>query len=151
MLKDILFILLFFLFSTNSYTKELTITSDNLEIIRTENTSIFSGNVYVIEENLEIWSEELIVYSTKDEKQIREITAQYDVKILRQELSIEGERAKYDPINNLLQVFGGVRVLQNENIILCDEIILDLENSSSIMKSKALNRVEALIITEDIN
>ena len=38
---------------------------------------------------------------------------------------------------------------ENDNIILCDEIIIDLENSSSIMKSESARRVEAIIISED--
>ena len=41
--------------------------------------------------------------------------------------------------------------MQNENNILCDKIIVDLENSSSIMMSESTKRVEALIISEDSN
>tara|TARA_B100001564_G_C20611585_1_gene657850 strand:+ start:269 stop:682 length:414 start_codon:yes stop_codon:yes gene_type:complete len=131
--------------------KQIKITSDKLEIIRTENISIFSGNVYAMEDNLEIWSERLNVTSSKDQKKIKELNAEGQVKILREGLSIKGNKARYDPIKNKLIVFGEVEVMQNENIIMCDKIVVDLENSSSIMSSGLTTRVEALIISENKN
>ena len=142
-------IFLFFLIFNTAYAKQIKITSDKLEIMRINNISIFSGNVYALEDNLEMWSEELIITSSKDQKTIREITAQSNVKILREGLSINGDEARYDPINNELFVFGDVKVTQNKNIILCDEIIVDLENSSSIMKSESTKRVKASIFTKE--
>ena len=86
--------------------------------------------------------------SSKDENEIKEINAKGNVKIVREEISINGDKALYDPIQNKLFVFGKVEVLQNQSIILCDKIILDLENSSSIMSSDTNKRVEALIINQ---
>ena len=148
MLKKI-FINFLFIFITNSaIAKEIKIISDELEIIRIENISIFTGNVYAVEDNLKIWSEKLIMTSTLDEKEIKEINAQGNVKIVRQELSINGDKARYDVIQNKLFVSGKVEVVQNQSIILCDKIIVDLENSSSIMSSDSNKRVEAIIINE---
>lgn len=141
-----LFIIFLFINSANA--EQIKIISDKLEIIRTENISIFSGNVYAIEDNLEIWSEKLIVTSSKDESEVKKINADGDVRIVREELSINGDKASYDPIQNKLFVFGKVEVLQNQSIILCDKIIVDLENSSSIMSSDTNKRVEALIINK---
>ena len=151
MLKNILISSLCFLFISMANAKQIKIESDKLEIIRTENISIFSGKVYALEDNLEIWSEKLIVTSSKDEKEIKEINAYGNVKILREELSINGNEAKYHPNKNTLVVFGDVEVMQNKNIILCDKIVVDLENSSSIMSSVSKSRVEALIINENKN
>tara|TARA_B100000989_G_scaffold65077_1_gene45133 strand:+ start:392 stop:808 length:417 start_codon:yes stop_codon:yes gene_type:complete len=137
------------LFANPANAKQIKIMSDKLEIIRSENISIFSGNVYAVEDNLEIWSKELIMTSSKDENEIKEINAHGNVKIIREELSINGDKARYDPIQNKLFVFGEVEVLQNQNTIICDKIIVDLENSSSIMSSDSNKRVEALIINEN--
>ena len=146
MLK-IFFITLFsFLFINATNAEQIKIISDKLEIIRAENISIFSGNVYAIEGNLEIWSEKLIMTSSNDETEVEEINAHGNVKIVREELSISGDRAQYDPIQNKLIVFNKVEVIQNRSIIMCDKIIVDLENSSSIMSSESNKRVEALII-----
>ena len=148
MLK-IFFITLFsFLFINATNAEQIKIISDKLEIIRAENISIFSGNVYAIEGNLEIWSEKLIMTSSNDETEVEEINAHGNVKIVREELSISGDRAQYDPIQNKLIVFNKVEVIQNRSIIMCDKIIVDLENSSSIMSSDFNKRVEALIINE---
>ena len=149
MFKSFFITFLFILFVNSASANQIKIISDKLEIIRAEHISIFSGNVYAVEDNLEIWSKELIVTSSKDENEIKEINAKGNVKIVREELSINGDKARYDPVQNKLSVFGKVEVLQNQSIILCDEIIVDLENSSSIMSSNSNKRVEALIINED--
>ena len=149
MLKNFFITFLFILFTNSANAKQIKIISDKLEIIRAENISIFSGNVYAVEDNLSIWSEKLIMTSSKDEKEVKEINAHGNVKIVREELSINGDKARYDPIQNKLFVFGKVEVLQNQSIILCDKIIVDLENSSSIMSSDSNKRVEALIINEN--
>ena len=86
------------LFANPANAKQIKIMSDKLEIIRSENISIFSGNVYAVEDNLEIWSKELIMTSSKDENEIKEINAHGNVKIIREELSINGDKARYDPI-----------------------------------------------------
>ena len=151
MIRNVFLIFLFFVFSNVANAKQIRIVSDKLEILRHDNISIFSGNVYAIENNLEIWSQKLTVLSNKDQTKIKEINAQDDVRILKNGLSVTGNNAKYRPSNNKLTVIGQVKVMQNENIILCDEIVLDLTNSSSIMKSHSTKRVEALIISEDIN
>ena len=148
MLKYFLITFLFIFFTNAANAKQLKIISDELEIIRTENISIFSGNVYAIEDNLEIWSEKLIVTSSEDESEVKEINANGNVKIVREELSINGDKARYDPIQNKLFVFGRVEVVQSQSIILSDKIIVDLENSSSIMSSDSNKRVEAIIINE---
>jgi len=149
MLKKFFITFLFILITNSAHAKEIKIISDKLEIIRTENISIFSGNVYAVEDDLKIWSEKLVMTSSKDENEVKEINAYGDVRIVREELSINGDKARYDPIQNKLFVFGEVEVLQNQNTILCDKIILDLENSSSIMSSDLNKRVEALIINEN--
>ena len=137
---------LFILLINSANAEQIKIISDKLEIIRVENISIFSGNVYAIENDLEIWSEKLTVTSSQDETEVKEINAHGNVKIVREELTVNGDKARYDPIQNKLFVFGKVEVLQNQSIILCDKIIVDLENSSSIMSSVSKKRVEALII-----
>ena len=151
MLKNFFITFIFILFINAAYAKQIKITSDKLEIIRTENISIFSGNVHAMEDNLEIWSERLNVTSSQDQKKVKELNAEGQVKILREGLSIKGNKARYDTIKNELVVYGEVEVVQNENIIMCDKIVVDLENSSSIMSSDSTTRVEAQIISENKN
>ena len=148
--KILLYIFLIFL-STYTHSKEINIISNKLEIIRTDNISIFTGNVHAYEKDLEIWSEKLVITSSESEETIEEISANGDVKIIRNDITIYGNKAKYDTINNLIFVYGDVKVSRNKNLIICDELILDLENSTSIMTSDSASRVEALIISENKN
>ena len=151
MLKNIFLIFLFYVFFSGANAQQLEIDSDKLEILRTDNISIFSGNVIAIKDNLKIQSEKLIITSSDDNKTIVEVNALDEVRIYRDELYIEGNKAKYDPIIDTLIVFGDVKVQQSDNIILCDEIVVDLKKSSSIMRSDSTNRVKAIIVSKDGN
>ena len=82
MFKNFFITLLFIVFITSANAKQIKIVSDRLEIIRAKNISIFSGNVYAMEDNLEIWSEELIMISSEDESEVKEINANGTVKIV---------------------------------------------------------------------
>ena len=54
MLKKFFITFLFILFINSANAKQINIISDKLEIIRAENISIFSGNVYAVEDILKI-------------------------------------------------------------------------------------------------
>ena len=144
---DRYFLILFVCLFTNiANASTIKIVSDKLEVISDDNISIFTGNVYALEEKIQIWSDKIVIKSNQNNSSIEEINAYNDVKIIRDEVTIIGSKAKYDINENKLFVFGNVKVTQNMNIILCDEIIVDLNSSSSIMKSDTARRVEALIV-----
>ena len=144
---DRYFLILFACLFTNiANASTIKIVSDKLEVISDDNISIFTGNVYALEEKIQIWSDKIVIKSNQNNSSIEEINAYNDVKIIRDEVTIIGSKAKYDINENKLFVFGNVKVTQNMNIILCDEIIVDLNSSSSIMKSDSARRVEALIV-----
>ncbi len=144
---DRYFLILFVCLFTNiANASTIKIVSDKLEVISDDNISIFTGNVYALEEKIQIWSDKIVIKSNQNNSSIEEINAYNDVKIIRDEVTIIGSNAKYDINENKLFVFGNVKVTQNMNIILCDEIIVDLNSSSSIMKSDTARRVEALIV-----
>ena len=144
---DRYFLILFACLFTNiANASTIKIVSDKLEVISDDNISIFTGNVYALEEKIQIWSDKIVIRSNQNNSSIEEINAYNDVKIIRDEVTIIGSKAKYDINENKLFVFGNVKVTQNMNIILCDEIIVDLNSSSSIMKSDTARRVEALIV-----
>ena len=48
---------------------------------------------------------------------------------------------------NTLYIRGDVEVIENNNTVYCSELIIDIENSSSIMTGGSTNRVEALIFS----
>ncbi len=146
--KLLISFLVIFIFCINNVTaKELKITSEKLEIDRGKKLSIFTGNVYAKQEDMEIWSEKLIVKYTENEEQIDEVKAESKVKIIRDNMVATSEIGYYWPQNNELNLVHNVKVNENGNIVKCDELFLDLEKSVSIMKSNSSERVEAIILT----
>ena len=149
MLKYLLylaFINLFFSFGIHA--SELTINSNVLEVDRNNKISIFVGNVYAYNQDIKIWSEKISVKIKNNEKEIEELNAENKVKIINKGITATGEIAIYDPNKNILNMYGNVEVIENNNFVKCEELFLDLNNSTSIMKSSSFKRVEAIIINE---
>ena len=131
-----------------SHSNDLNITSESLKVDRKNKVSIFTGNVYAFNPDIEIWSEKLNVHfhENENENEIKEITAEDNVKIINQGITATGEIGTYNPNTEILNIYGNVEVLDNDNYVKCDELFLDIKNSTSIMKSNSSKRVEALII-----
>ena len=146
MLRCIFHTLIFsFIFIIASYSNEIKITSDELEIDRLNKLSIFKGNVYVYDNDLEIWSEKLIM-SYNNSNKIQELQAEKNVKIKKESILARGDKGIYYPNIEALEIFGSVEVRENNNLVICDELFLDIKNSTSIMSSKSSGRVEAYIV-----
>ena len=141
-----IFILLYFF--SYCYSDEIKIISNKFSIDRDNRVSIFTGEVYAYEKNLEIWADEITLKFKKDEDKIQELLAVNKVKIVKQDITATGSRGIYYPLEEKLQLYDDVEVLENNNSIKCDELILDIKNSTSIMKSVSNNRVEATITTK---
>ena len=137
---------------SSSFADQLKIFSDKLEINRENKMSIFTGNVYAHETEFEIWAENLKVQFKlgSDKNEIETIYVNKNVKIIRENTTATSETGLYLPMEDKIVLNGNVNVIEDGNIINCDELMLDLKNSTSIMKSNSTKRVEA-IINESIN
>ena len=146
MFKNIFCITIFNLILTlNSYSNEINITADTLEVDRDRKISIFTGNVHAHNEDIKIWSEILIVKLNQNESDIEEMIAENKVKIIRQNITATGQKAIYDVNSDVINMYENVEVFENENYVKCDELFLDIKNSISIMKSASSKRVEAFL------
>ncbi len=149
MIKHISFISILSLFFTAFvYANELKITSQNLEVDRDKKISIFTGNVYAYNIDIQIWSEKLIVKFNENDNKIQLISAENEVKIVREGITATGNESEYNPNENTINMYGDVVVVENQNYIKSDELFLDLNNSTSIMRSITSKRVEAFIVSE---
>ena len=107
---DRYFLILFVCLFTNiANASTIKIVSDKLEVISDDNISIFTGNVYALEEKIQIWSDKIVIKSNQNNSSIEDINAYNDVKIIRDEVTIIGSNAKYDINENKLFVFGNVK------------------------------------------
>ena len=130
---------------TNLFAKEIKVTSDTLEVDRKSNISTFIGNVYVHEKKIEIWSDKLIVKYNIDKNEVRELYVEQNVKIIRENIIATGKKGVYYPETGILKMYENVEVVENDNYVKCDELTLDIENSTSIMRGGTQNRVQAYI------
>ena len=145
--KSIIIIFLLFL-KIHVSANEINIVSDRLEINDDTNESIFIGNVYAEEDTFKIWSEKMIVNFDENRDQIDEIKSFNDVKIHHNDMTTNSDQALYLPSSQILKLTGNVHVKQGGNKIKCEELILDIKNSTSIMKGNSINRLEAIIISK---
>ena len=138
-------IIISLLLTINSYSNELKITSENLEVDRENRVSVFSGNVYAYNKDIKIWSERLIVKFDNTKNEIEQLNAEYSVKIIKEEITATGDIGVYYPKSEKLNLLGNVEVIEKNNYVKCDELYLDIKNSTSIMRSNSSKRVEAYI------
>ncbi len=138
-------IIISLLLTINSYSNELKITSENLEVDRENRVSVFSGNVYAYNKDIKIWSERLIVKFDNTKNEIEQLNAEYSVKIIKEEITATGDIGVYYPKSEKLNLLGNVEVIEKNNYVKCDELYLDIKNSTSIMRTNSSKRVEAYI------
>ena len=126
----------------------INIISNQLNIEMNERKSIFTGDVYAHNKDLKVWSDEMIINLKLEKNEIKEILASGNVKIIRliEGSEIYGDNANYFIEEEIIIVTGNVAVKENGNKIMGNELIVDLKNSSSIMKGTDSNRVEAFIL-----
>ena len=149
MLKIYTFIIFLLFLKIQVYANEINIVSDRLEINDNTNESIFIGNVYAEEDTFKIWSEKMVFKFNESRDQVDEIQSFYDVKIHHNDMITNSDQALYLPATQILKLKGNVHIIQHGNQIKCDELILDIKNSTSIMKGNSAKRLEAIIITEE--
>ena len=143
--KSLNIIIINLLLIINSYSNELKITSENLEVDRENKITVFLGDVYAYNKDIKIWSEKLTVKFYNNENEIEQLNAENSVKIIKEEITATGDIGLYYPKSEILNLLGNVEVIENNNYVKCDELYLDIKNSTSIMKSNSPNRVEANI------
>ena len=143
-------IFFFIIFYTYVYAFELNkkkfyVNSNKLIQSKNPISSEFLGNVYARDEVAQYWGDRIkIKYS--DNYQISYITISDNVKIKRLDEEITGNFAEYDIDQKKIRVIGNVILIKDKNILMGDELIVDLINSTSIIKSYDNNQVSVSVI-----
>ena len=135
-MKSIYFILIIFL-NTNVFSEEKNdtyfyIDSDKLIIKKNPLISEFIGNAYARNSENQFWGNKILINYDNDKK-IKLITIIRNVKIVRPNEEIFGDKAIYDPKLEKIKISGNVSIIQDGNILSGSELIVDLINSTSII------------------
>ena len=101
--------------------------------------------MYAYNKDIRIWSEKLIIKFDNTRNEIEQLNAEYSVKIIKEEITATGDIGVYYPKSEKLNLLGNVEVIEKNNYVKCDELYLDIKNSTSIMRGNSLKRVEATI------
>lgn len=151
MIKKLTFIICFIFLSLSQFLNahEINIQSNKLNLDREKNISTFTGKVHAWNKDFKIWSDKLIIEYNENDKEIKKIIAEKNVKIMKEDMSVKGNSSIYLPLSNKMHVMGEISINNNGNVIYCDELTLDLDSAVSIMSGNASKRVEAIIIVEE--
>ena len=141
---NIIFVICVFNLIT-AYSDTIKVSSENLDVYRNNNISVFSGNVYAEDDSIKLWSDKISLFYDETKKSVYEIVAENNVKIIVNEVTAFGNYSKYKVNNEELLLEGDVVVIEKDNKIQSDQLILDLTNSTSIMTAKTNQRVTAEI------
>ena len=121
------------------------ISSDKLVISENPLISKFIGNAYVRNGINDYWGDNIYI-DYDDDKKIKEITIIGNVKIMRLDELVTGDKAIYNVKLEIINISGNVLVKKDSNTLNGDELFIDLTLSTSTMKSHKNNQVSAKVI-----
>ena len=97
-----LFSIIFFI--SYSHSNEINVTSERLEIDREKRTSTFYGSVYFYNNDMEVWADKVIISFDDNDDKIKEIFAENNVKIIRNDLIVTGTKGFYNPLSENIKI-----------------------------------------------
>ena len=147
-MKLIYLILIIFL-NTNVFSKEQNdshfyIDSDKLIITEHPLTSEFIGNAYARNTDYHFYGNRILV-NYDNNKKIELITIIENVKIIRPNEEIFGDKAVYDLKLENIKVSGNISVKKNGDILRGSQLIVDLINSTSTIEGNKDKQVSVKV------
>lgn len=126
--------------------KPVTVTSDRMEADQNEKIVVFKGNVVAVED-FTLNSDVLFVYYD-DNKEIRDIVAEGNVKIYQEDKTSTSDKATYNRKDRVIVLTGNPQVNQCEDIVKGDKITVYMDENKALVESGQGGRVRAVIMPE---
>ena len=145
----LIYLIFIIFFNTNVFSEEQNdsyfyIDSDKLIITENPLTSEFIGNAYARNMVHHFYGNRILV-NYDNQKKIELITIIKDVKIIRPDEEIFGDKAVYDLKLENIRVSGNVTVTKNGDVLRGSQLIVDLINSTSIIKGNKDKQVSVKV------
>ena len=134
--------------SQSPESQPITITSNNMEARKKENLVIFKGDVKAEQKDYTLYAKELYVYYT-DGKEIKEMIAMENVRIVQLNKVATGEKAVYTRENRTVVLTGNPQAKQDCDIVKGDKITIYLDEDKSLVEGGGNNRVKAVVHPKD--
>jgi len=145
----LIYLIFIIFFNTNVFSEEQNdsyfyIDSDKLIITENPLTSEFIGNAYARNTVHHFYGNRILV-NYDNQKKIELITIIKDVKIIRPDEEIFGDKAVYDLKLENIKISGNVTVTKNGDVLRGSQLIVDLINSTSIIEGNKDKQVSVKV------
>lgn len=120
------------------------VTSDRLEADDQAQTVIFSGNAVATQDDVTIHADRLTIKYTGEKREIVQIVADGQVRIVQQEKLATGEKAVYYNREERVVMTGSPKVTEGDNFVEGQEITLYLNEKRSVVSGGDGGRVKAI-------
>jgi lipopolysaccharide export system protein LptA len=120
------------------------VTSDRLEADDQAQTVIFSGNAVATQDDVTINADRLIIKYTGENREIVQLTAEGQVRIVQQEKLATGGKAVYYNQEERVVMTGSPKVTEGDNFVEGQEITLYLNEKRSVVSGGDGGRVKAI-------
>ena len=134
--------------SPSPESQPITITSNNMEARKKENLVIFTGDVKAEQKDYTLYAKELYVYYA-DGKEIKEMIAIENVRIVQLNKVATGEKAVYTRENRTVVLTGNPQVEEDCDIVKGDKITIFLDEDKSLVEGSGDKRVKAVVHPKD--
>jgi len=112
-------------------------------------TATFTGNVVVERTGLTVWAAKVLIeYGAGGPEDVRTFTATGRVRIKTPDQDATGDRAVFDPANNLLRMTGDVEVVNATGTLNGPELIVNLNDNSTTFRGGSGGRVTGVFSTQ---
>lgn len=120
------------------------VTADRLEADDTSRTLKFTGNAVARQGDVSIASDQLTVEYLAEDRQVKQIVAEGNVKIIQGQRVATGQRAVYDRLQEQIILSGSPVITEGPNSVRGDEIVLFMDGRRSLVKGGSSGRVQAV-------
>lgn len=132
----------------------VTIAADTLEIIERENLALFSGEVALVQGDLKISAPIVrVTYGASDgtagSRQIDMVEAPDGATVTSSGQTVEGGRLVYRLGSRMVEITGGVRIEQDGSTLLAEQLVLDIDAGTVVMRGGEGGQVRAVLGQEN--
>lgn len=120
------------------------VSADRLEASETSNTLVFIGNAEARQGDITIYADRLTLIYSGQSKEVEKVHADGHVRIVQGQRVATGEHGVFFRLESRVVLTGQPKVSEGENFVEGHEIVLFLDDRSSIVKSGQDGRVNAV-------
>lgn len=126
------------------------ITADLFTVDEKTQEAVFTGNVVVVHPSVKVWADKVVaIYGDAGPSDIESFAASGSVKLETSEQTATGDRAVFNPGDQLLRLSGNVKVINAGGTIDAGELVVNLAtNVSTFTSSGSGGRVTGVFTSQ---